>query len=96
MSSAATQGAVSYQTTTKRSEVPREFFVTVELYLSPKAAAGLRKVCPNHCLSNHPVDELISHYSYRQPHLPRKKTEKRDSIKQPSGLVDDSQKKLRG
>lgn len=44
MSSPTTRTAVSQPSSYKRSDVPREFFVSVELYLSPKAASGLRKV----------------------------------------------------
>ena len=29
----------------KRSDLPTEFCIPVELYLSPKASVGLRKVC---------------------------------------------------
>lgn len=71
MSSASVHDTVSHPTN-GHFETAREFFVTVELYLSPKAASGLRK-----------------------PPTSRKKTDKRESIKQVSGLVDDGQKKLR-
>ena len=29
----------------KRSDAPAEFYIPVELYLSPKASVSLRKVC---------------------------------------------------
>jgi len=32
-------------TMNKRSDIPTEFYIPVELYLSPNASAGLRRVC---------------------------------------------------
>jgi len=32
----------------KRSDTPAEFYIPVELYLSPKASVSLRKVCSSH------------------------------------------------
>jgi hypothetical protein len=91
MSSPPGQDAVSHHTNGSRFQTAREVFVTVELYLSPKAAMGLRKVSCSF-VARAPSRPLI----VRQPHTSRKKTDKRESIKQTSSLVDDGQKKLRG
>jgi len=32
----------------KRSDTATEFYIPVELYLSPKASVSLRKVCSSH------------------------------------------------
>lgn len=44
MSSPTTRTALSRSTSFKRADVAREFYIPVELYLSPKAASGLPKV----------------------------------------------------
>lgn len=43
-STTASAGGSTGMMTTKRSDIPTEFYIPVELYLSPKASAGLRKV----------------------------------------------------
>jgi hypothetical protein len=71
------------------SALPREFLVSVEVYVSTAASAALRKVCIENMASvSEKVNDLL------QPPIQRKKTDRRDSLKPSASAVDD--KKVRG
>ncbi|KDQ63550.1 hypothetical protein JAAARDRAFT_169494 [Jaapia argillacea MUCL 33604] len=56
----------------RRGDASKEFFVSVELYVSNKVASGLRK-----------------------PQAPRKKSDKRESLRPAFGAAEDQQKKVK-